>query len=516
MSNVFKNNIGPDDVDSFNVMVYPEDLLKRFGPVHTVVLASHHVNLRDPSCPNLMTIATSPEVWRIDQEFKKRLLTTLCARTGLVLRTSGFPNAFIESNRMITLKALVLALDEIQCETIRFSTYGIKANIETFVHVDPGNPDHPEAELNSYDLGVNWDTQSIFLTAPKRKLRRSVCTLYPMLGPRGLGYGSIKFKIKVEEDEFIVKIYPKLVHSLKGIMGKGILNAPKNMGTLKKRKAGLEKLLTGLQETKPETTYGARVECTVIAPSLEEATAKVSKLPLLNIHEYLKPVHPDFKDFKIGCHEVSYEVYMEQFTRLLNHVIHTLNLFEGRDSKKTTPRQRQIILDVYNVPGWNLGRMKITSWVNRDTWWRAIDQEDLTSDDDSSDDYVGVDQVHLPDNDGDDDTAGDVEPNPHPVGQVLDFSPSRVPVPAVPAPPLTPVRRSSPASHSSRSHSTISNRSQSQVSTPSYKTKIYRLKKDGLRAIWDRYGHRLICNLIDCKAQTKCLRHNMRWDGDTK
>ncbi|CAD6896551.1 unnamed protein product [Tilletia laevis] len=514
MSNVFKNNTGPDDVDSYNVMVFPEDLLKRFGPTHSVALASHHVNLRDPACPNMMTIATSPEVWRIDQHYKVPLLTTLVGRTGFNLKASPFPYALNESQRMITLDELVWALEDIGCETVRFSTYGIKKNIKTFV--DPASPDHPEAELNSYDLGVEWDPDSIFLTAPKRKLPKNVSTLYPMLGPRGLGYGSIKFKIQVEEDEFTIKIYPKLVHVLKSAMGKGILYAPKTMATLKKRQTNLEKLCTSLREGKPEATYGVRVECTVTASSFEEAKAKVSKLPLLSIKEYLKPVHPDFKDFKIGCHEVSHEVYMEQFTRLLKHVIETLKLFAGRSIVKTTPRQMQICLDMFNVAGWNPGRMRITSWVLRASWWRVNDQEDLESDDDSSDDYVGVDEVDVPDNDGDDITSGEVERNDHPVGQVLNLSPPRVPVPAVPAPPLTPVRRSSPASNSNRSHSTISNRSQSQVSTPSYKTKIYRLKKDGLRAIWDRYGHRLICNLIDCKAQTKCLRHNMRWDGDTK
>ncbi|CAD6909942.1 unnamed protein product, partial [Tilletia laevis] len=254
MSNVFKNNTGPDDVDSYNVMVFPEDLLKRFGPTHSVALASHHVNLRDPACPNMMTIATSPEVWRIDQHYKVPLLTTLVGRTGFNLKASPFPYALNESQRMITLDELVWALEDIGCETVRFSTYGIKKNIKTFV--DPASPDHPEAELNSYDLGVEWDPDSIFLTAPKRKL-------------------------------------------------------PKN-----KRQTNLEKLCTSLREGKPEATYGVRVECTVTASSFEEAKAKVSKLPLLSIKEYLKPVHPDFKDFKIGCHEVSHEVYMEQFTRL--------------------------------------------------------------------------------------------------------------------------------------------------------------------------------------------------------
>ncbi|KAK0541616.1 hypothetical protein OC844_008035 [Tilletia horrida] len=317
-----------------------------------------------------MTLGRSGFVWRIDPEYKKELLRCLANNFGLILLPAFSKFAFVRASRPVTTKMLCDALDTVQCKTVRISIYGIKAPISTFD--DISSEMHEEAENNTWDLGLEYDAHGICLVGPRYSLGANsnhTATSYSMLGPLGQGLGSAHFKITIEGEEFPVKIYPKLVHALKGNKGNLIKYRPDNVKTLRLRKTTLESMIELMEKAPTHHMYGLRIEVTVRAPTLEEAVEKASSLPFLNIEEYLQPVHPDFADLKIRQKTISKDEYLNQIKDLFEHANITLQIFRGRDSNKTTKKQQKICLDLFNLLGWNPGCFRISQWNDPESWW---------------------------------------------------------------------------------------------------------------------------------------------------
>lgn len=83
--------------------------------------------------------------------------------------------------------------------------------------MDLGNPNHPLARYNSFDLGSSYPTQEICLVMRRyANVNGERKTPYPMLASIGEGYGSLKIVYDNHADNITKqKIYPLLVHVLK-------------------------------------------------------------------------------------------------------------------------------------------------------------------------------------------------------------------------------------------------------------------------------------------------------------
>lgn len=117
------------------------------------------------------------------------------------------------------------ALREIGCDTIRVSAYGSKTKIGP--NLNMGDPEHPLAALSLWDIGVNlpaaeegmielW-TRNRVIPAHVLQRRPKVDT-FAMLHHVGQGYGTVRMQWGRSTDpcRMTLKIYPRLVHALKG------------------------------------------------------------------------------------------------------------------------------------------------------------------------------------------------------------------------------------------------------------------------------------------------------------
>ncbi|KAE8217408.1 hypothetical protein CF319_g8497 [Tilletia indica] len=219
------------DVDGFNVMMYPKDIIKHFGRGQVVSLASHYQKLQDlPAFDKMMTLGRGSFIWRVDQEYKTPLINSLSSSFSLPLLPAPHKQAFIRGTRSVTAKMLCDALDAVGCESVRISAYGFKCPRTRFP--DFANMIHPEVHTNTWDFAVNYRSNKIPLVSSRNILDSSVCTEYPMLGPLGGGFGSLKYKIKHNDHDYTVKIYPRLVHAIKAVSGNLVQFAPDTVNTL--------------------------------------------------------------------------------------------------------------------------------------------------------------------------------------------------------------------------------------------------------------------------------------------
>ncbi|KAE8237484.1 hypothetical protein A4X13_0g8769 [Tilletia indica] len=360
------------DVDGFNVMMYPKDIIKHFGRGQVVSLASHYQKLQDlPAFDKMMTLGRGSFIWRVDQEYKTPLINSLSSSFSLPLLPAPHKQAFIRGTRSVTAKMLCDALDAVGCESVRISAYGFKCPRTRFP--DFANMIHPEVHTNTWDFAVNYRSNKIPLVSSRNILDSSVCTEYPMLGPLGGGFGSLKYKIKHNDHDYTVKIYPRLVHAIKAVSGNLVQFAPDTVNTLRKRKTNIEKLLDGLSMFQPSQLCGLRIEVTTTGGDVLDAMLRVSLTPILSYLQYLTPTQPAFMDLAINIAWIEVDDFTSQAHNLLEHADKELKIFRGSNLNKTTPKQRRVCMDLFQVVGWNPGTFKFTKWDKEDAWW-ALDE----------------------------------------------------------------------------------------------------------------------------------------------
>ena len=119
---------------------------------------------------------------------------------------------------------VLAALNSVGCTALRVQCYNQKAKISEGFNL--GNPDHPMSHLNFFDIGkmkMADDVSKIELwMARQDNLREDdKHTTYVMMRHIGERYGSVHIKRPANPEigraELRLKIYPRLIHCMKGI-----------------------------------------------------------------------------------------------------------------------------------------------------------------------------------------------------------------------------------------------------------------------------------------------------------
>lgn len=359
----------PQDVDGYNISLYPTDLLKLYHPELTLQLVSHAPTpiVRDNIYfKDYIYIAQAAGLFKIAPELKQPLLKAM-TDSHLVIKPSTFPLALIKGKQAIAVGQLVTYLQDIGCNTVRLQVYGQKRKL-LHLKANVGNPDHPLARLNTFDLGCMHDDPRITLVQPVQYSNPKM-TLYPMLLPIGMGYGSVHMDINLGQGEtYQVKAYPRLVHCIKAESGTQALWAPDTVRRARARHSNLKSQLLAMETTSRFMMGGLRLEVTVSATTLQEAISIISKTPLLNLDAYLynrlELMHP----FQLRLINILKVEYMDNFKHMMAKA-ETVRTFEGNNNAKLRPHKKQIILDLFNTLGWNNGRTKVTAFNAADAWW---------------------------------------------------------------------------------------------------------------------------------------------------
>ncbi|SPO37384.1 uncharacterized protein PSFLO_02857 [Pseudozyma flocculosa] len=206
------------------------------------------------------------------------------------------------------MRELMVALQGTGCSEVRVQAYGMKQELDDTSMV-LGDPEHPLAATNFWDLGRNFQQPHITLVKPKFLKRSGATEVYPMLLLLGKGHGTVKLTLNFRGVPFKIKIYPLLVHSLKACSGKQVQFDPTTLETCKKRETSLLHKLT---------------------------SAMVSQTPLLNIHEWIQPTSPEMQKLQLSVRFISRARYFRQFKLLLDKA-RELGTFRGDKMRKTGP-----------------------------------------------------------------------------------------------------------------------------------------------------------------------------------
>ena len=357
------------DIDSFAVSVYPADLPKIFGPSSLVRLICHAPSFADlKHFDSWVYVAKAEALLRIHPQHKQRLVEQLrLPPHSLVIYPNEFPTSLTLGEPMVTLHALVEALEAIQCQSVRIQAYGMKAPLASFSNPVQYQP-HPLQEANVYDVACTYPTNRITLLAPQTQSgqRTAVYKLYPCGLRVGQGYGGVEFKAVSRSDGILhFKAYSRMTHVLKAVSQlAGQAGQPMTIGVCKNRLHRLQAWKERMLPCPEADMLGIRLEVSVRALSLQHAVQVAHSSHLLDA------------SFLFSEEAGPWQLCMHSFSkRELVTDLNTLTalaaekeIFRGNSSKKSSILQRQVITDLYNALGWNPGR-KPTEWNSASAWW---------------------------------------------------------------------------------------------------------------------------------------------------
>ncbi|UTT92916.1 hypothetical protein NDA17_000621 [Ustilago hordei] len=229
--------------------------------------------------------AQAASLFKFNPSLKQPLLKAMMD-SHLVIKPSTFPLALIKGKQTIAVGQLMDYLSQIGCNTIRLQVYGQKRHLLT-LKSNIGNLNHPLAHLNTFDLSTMYDDPRITLVQPVQYSNPKM-TLYPMLLPIAMGYGSVHMDIALGKGEmYQVKAYPRLVHCIKAESGNQALWAPDTVRQARVRHTNLKNQFKAMEITPCSIMGGLHLEVTVTAPTLMLAKDIIHKTPLLNLDAYL-------------------------------------------------------------------------------------------------------------------------------------------------------------------------------------------------------------------------------------
>ena len=366
------------DVDKMEICMSPDHLLRHAGsPLLQVRLSSHAPKSRQTKPGDkghefsdwLLLAELNCQLW-IDPKFKdgfyrhlKRIRTVNPAVSAWV---STYGHAFVPVNDFVK------CLKQARCNTLRYKAYGQKRHLESIDRKsDPTERTHPLAHLNEWDIGITYTSPNVVLFKPTSSAVKGT-SLWPMFTPASQNFGSIQTTMRWQETLYKVKVYPRLVHVIKSfnsrIQGEPLLTL---LGAKKRVKAcaNMAQLLSQVDESE---LGGFRIEVSVQAPSLDIARQWVNNSPLLDINFWTTatinqdgemtagPKLEMLVTTKKGC--LFNTNWMLQRASLLNLLI-------GRDNRRPTKLQRQVVADALASLGWNAGRGRITKSADGSAWW---------------------------------------------------------------------------------------------------------------------------------------------------
>jgi hypothetical protein len=272
----------PDDVDSWNITLYPEVLVPFFQPFAPIQLVSYVPIARDHSTfKDWVSAGQAVAIIKIPPQYKAALIDSLKALNIAVL-ASTYPLALSQGNHVITCGTFIRCLLNADVDCVRVQAYGMKMSLSTHTDLgilpELGEPEHPLSHLNTFDLGVSH-TESHMTLVMNRHDGIPGLKHYTILNPISKGYGGLQMPVKYDGQTFKVKIYPRIVHQIKAQAGKHLLTKPRTFEMCPRRRKVQLGHLAKMQALSGNELGGLRSDATVQCPTLKLAISKVSATP---------------------------------------------------------------------------------------------------------------------------------------------------------------------------------------------------------------------------------------------
>ncbi|KXN71108.1 hypothetical protein CONCODRAFT_70069, partial [Conidiobolus coronatus NRRL 28638] len=291
--------------------------LKLIGPLSLIQLSSHKPACRDNigEFANWIYIGTGTGYIRVPPHYKYLIINAI-KLLGIQLSPSNNQLTLIKGNQHIMGYELGKIFQDLGIDSLRIVMYGMKSQYN-WKPIDDAIKNHPQANLNFWDIGRNYHHKDIILA------KTNISNTFPMLNYIGQKHGWVSKSI----DKINFKIYPRLTHILKSEKQMQSWNLPKIRTTLSKKQGQLNSLYdTLLLKSNDPINWGyggLRIEARINALTLAQAKDIVSK-----------------------------KSYLDNISTILNSAAANNLWTINSNENKVTNQQTQRIIDVFNAFGW--------------------------------------------------------------------------------------------------------------------------------------------------------------------
>ncbi|GFZ50325.1 hypothetical protein JCM24511_08082 [Saitozyma sp. JCM 24511] len=362
------------DVDRWELVLSPEEYLNRFkdsladiqfisrAPVRKLHTTYH----RGPAFDRYLLLAEATHQLWVDLRYNKAFFDELnryhVAQPGRLELQASLGNVHLPT--AVFIHCLMAA----GCDTIWLKAYGQKMPMtDGFLHYEPAQTDHRWAEHNEWDIGTSFASPYIWLFASATGRRHGI-KHFPMLVPGSCDYGTVNLRQSHRGRHFSIKMYPRLVHVIKSFNSHLQGGIPRILrGVRNQVEASLRKIhsLTGRDGM---GLGGFRIEVTVKAPSLREATRAVRRTGFLDPEYWLSLGDGPHSRLPISAKLVEREAFLENANWVYQQAV-VGNVFRGQAGDKPSKQQVQTLTDILNALGWNGGIRSPTKSLAAHAWW---------------------------------------------------------------------------------------------------------------------------------------------------
>lgn len=378
----------PKDLDKWEIAMSPDDFMSNFGSVLAVVRLASHVprkkkamSPRDKHLSKYFLLAETPQQIWVRDKVKAKFFREL--KAWRTVQPAKQAKAATYGNLTVPVSQLVHCLNTALCSTMFLKAYGQKLHLvppffgrgthpdtETGSVPEPAPP-HPRSHYNLWDIGKTFKSPKIFLFAPAHGPCPQM-SLYPMIVPASLGYGSVSVRdISWHGTKFNVKIYPRLVHTIKSINSRIQGDIVSTLRGVKRRVEACSKLVSRLEDVPHWEMGGFRIEVTVPARTLRDARDMVQDVPFWDLQWWMSPISHTLGTLPFL--ELAVKVTTKQGlldnARWMSLRAESLSLFTGDNNAAATRLQKQAVADLLASAGWNAGRRQVTDCLSPTAWW---------------------------------------------------------------------------------------------------------------------------------------------------
>ena len=355
------------DVDSWNLTTKVSTLHYYFTQCNSISLNYHHWAVTDlEDYDDWVFIGQAGTSVRFEPQFKEPFIKKLEELYGIQLEEAKHSLSLIEGTHKISVGMLAQCLEAIGVEELRLNSFGMKSPLNC-INYNLGAEYRNSYHTNWFDIGINYHLKDIILMDSALPN----ATIYPLLLSLGQGAGSVDIRPK---HKFFskIKIYPRLVHTLKSLSAKHLRSLPTSTRAWNGALKSIEKKLSYMKNSLNQNIGGFRIEVSVCAPSLAKAVALVEKEGLLNIQKYTRSIRSKGEKLKVQFSPVNVEDYFNYLEEMIEKA-KTLDIRHKHDCKMPLTRiETKVVGDVCNAMGWNVGKWRPTNWNDMDAWWRQI------------------------------------------------------------------------------------------------------------------------------------------------
>ena len=189
-----------------------------------------------------------------------------------------------------------------------------------------------------------------------------------MLIPGSLDYGSVLVDILYKGTNYKVKIYPRMVHTIKSFNSRLQGEILSTIYGVRRRGHACLQMIQHLGHVPREEIGGYRLEVTVQARSLAAARRMVDRTPFLDINFWRCPQEQGTQAYKLDIKVTTKAALLANANWMYSRAVDK-GVFKGGNAEKVTIVHLQGTADVLASLGWNAGRRDPTRSLSTTAWW---------------------------------------------------------------------------------------------------------------------------------------------------